>query len=70
MRIEKIGLNTDGSRIRTKVYDVEKKQLLGVFESRADASRFTGVSVSTITGHVRRKSRSTNNKLNRILCFR
>lgn len=70
MRIGRIGLCVDSSKIRTKVYDVERKQLLGTFESRSDASRFTGVPVSSIASHVRNKTKSVNNKLNKTLCFR
>lgn len=68
MRIEKIGLYTSG--IRTKVYDVEKKELIGTFESRNDASKFTGVSLGHIADHVRKKRKVFSNKLNRKITFR
>jgi len=68
MRIEKIGLYASG--IRTKVFDVERKELIGVFESRNDAAKFTGVSIGHITEYVRRKSRCWSHKLNRKITFR
>lgn len=70
MRIERIGLSSDLSKVKTKVYDVEKKELLGVFESRAEASRFTGVANKRIQELIRNKTRCSKNKLNRTICFR
>jgi hypothetical protein len=68
MRLEKIGLYTSG--IRTKVYDVEKKELIGTFESRNDAAKYTGVSLSHIADHVRNKRRVYSNKLLKKITFR
>lgn len=68
MRIERIGLFTSG--IRTKVYDIERKELIGTFESRNDAARFTGVSLSHIADHVRSKRRVFSRKLNKKITFR
>lgn len=68
MRLEKIGLYTSG--IRTKVYDVEKKELIGTFESRNDAAKYTGVSLSHIADHVRTKRRVYSHKLLKKITFR
>jgi hypothetical protein len=68
MRLEKIGLYTSG--IRTKVYDVEIKELIGTFESRNDAAKFTGVSLSHIADHVRSKRKVFSRKLNKKITFR
>lgn len=68
MRLEKIGLFTSG--IRTKVFDVERKELLGTFESRNEAARFTGVSLGHIADHVRTKRKVFSIKLNKKITFR
>lgn len=68
MRIERIGLFTEG--IRTKVFDVDKKELIGVFESRNDAAKFTGLPLGHIKNYVSRKSKHYSKKLNRKITFR
>lgn len=68
MRIEKIGLEVEG--IKTKVFDVDKKLLLGVFPSRSAAGRFTGLSASRVTDYVRDRTICSSNKLNKRICFR
>ena len=68
MRLEKIGLYTSG--IRTKVYDVDKKELIGTFESRNDASKFTGVAHNHIADYVRHKRRVYSQKLLKKITFR
>lgn len=68
MKLEKIGLYTSG--IRTKVYDVERKELIGTFESRNDAAKFTGVYLGHIAEHVRKKRRVFSIKLNKKITFR
>lgn len=68
MRIERIGLVVSG--IRTKVYDVEKKVLLGTFESRAEASKFTGISASNINEYIRNKTKCRSKLLNAKITFR
>lgn len=68
MRIEKIGLEVEG--IKTKVFDVEKKQLIAVFPSRSEAGKFAGLSASRVTDYVRNKTICSSNKLNKKICFR
>jgi len=68
MRIEKIGLEVEG--IRTKVYDVDKKELLGTFESRSQAAKFTGLSTSRMLKYIREKSVHYSKTLNKRVCFR
>jgi len=66
------GLDNDIAKRKVKVYDVEKKELLGEFESMTLAANFTGVSVGRIGSYLRNKGRTkkTTNKLGKILCFR
>jgi hypothetical protein len=68
MRLERIGMYCSG--IRTKVYDVERKELLGVFESRGDAARYTGIDIRRITDVVRSKSKVYSKKLKTKITFR
>jgi len=68
MRIEKIGLHVEG--IKTKVYDVDRKELLGVFSSRSEAGRFTGLSSARVSDYVKDKTICKVNKLNKTICFR
>lgn len=68
MRTEHIGLYVEG--IRTKVYDVDKKELIGTFESRNDAAKFTGLPLGHIKNYVTKKSKHFSKKLNRKITFR
>jgi hypothetical protein len=68
MRLEKIGLHVEG--IKTKVFDVDKKELLGVFPSRSAAGQFTGLPASRVTDYVRDRTICSSNKLNKRICFR
>lgn len=68
MRLEKIGLNVEG--IKTKVYDVDKKELIQVFPSRSEAGKFTGLTASRVTDYVRNKTICSSNKLKKRICFR
>lgn len=68
MRIEKIGMEVEG--IKTKVFDVDKKELIGVFKSRSEAGRFTGLPPSRVSDYVRDKTICKSNKLNKTICFR
>jgi Trp operon repressor len=56
--------------VKTKIYCVETKTLLKVCESRREASKYTGVPVTSITRHVQQKSRNSNNRLKKVICFR
>lgn len=68
MRLEKIGLHVEG--IKTKVFDVDKKELLGVFPSRSAAGKFAGLPASRVTDYVRDRTICSSNKLNKRICFR
>ncbi len=68
MRIEKIGLHVEG--IKTKVFDVEKKQLIAVFPSRSEAGKFTGLPASRVSNYVKSKTICSSNKLKKRICFR
>lgn len=68
MRLEKIGLHVEG--IKTKVFDVDKKVLLGVFESRNAAGKFTGLRASKVSDYVKDRTICSVNKLNKRICFR
>lgn len=68
MRVERIGLQVEG--IRTKVYDVDAKQLLGTFESRADACKFTGMDSARIKEYITEKRIYKSKKLDKRVCFR
>lgn len=64
------GTNNDIFNIPTKVYDVEKKQLLGTFESRTKAADFLGVSTVTVSKAFKYKHRIHKNKLGITACIR
>lgn len=55
---------------KVKVYDVGKKELIGVFDTATEAAAFTGISPKDISKYVRFKWKNHVNKLNRTICFR
>lgn len=64
------GISGHELKVRTKVYDAERQELLGDFESRLKASQFTGVPALSIHQYIKRKCRCHKNKLGKILAFR
>lgn len=64
--------NIDGVPIGgiVKVYDVEKKELIGTFESFVAAAKFCGVSPGLVASAIKQKSRNKKNKLGKTICFR
>lgn len=54
---------------KIKVYDVDKKELLGIFTLK-EAADFTGVSQGHIHQAIAHKWRCYKNKLNKTICFR
>lgn len=67
---KKIGLDNEITHIKTKVYDVVNKKLLGEFDTRRAAADFAGVDPSNIKAYVVNKSKCRKNKLNTIITFR
>jgi hypothetical protein len=53
-----------------KVYDVEKKELLGTFPSIYEAAKFAGIGSYGVAQYIKFKYRCHTNKLNKILAFR
>lgn len=66
----RVGITNEISRRRVKVYDVDKKELLGTFESITEASDFTGVANGAISSYIKGKIKCHTNKLDRVLAFR
>lgn len=67
---KRIGLDNEVTYVKTKVYDVVNKKLLGEFDTRKAAADFAGVDPSNIKAYVTRKSKCRKNKLNTIITFR
>ncbi len=55
---------------RVKVFDVDKKELLGTFESMTAAGKFSGISTDFVRTCIATKCRCYKNKLNKTLAFR
>jgi hypothetical protein len=55
---------------KVKVFDVEKKALIQEFETMTGAARFCGLDPREVARHIKSKSRSNNNSLNKTICFR
>ena len=68
----RIGVACVDNRVRVKIYDSIKKELLQICESRVEAAKFTGLDCSSIRSHVKNKtaSKPTSNKLGLRLVFR
>jgi hypothetical protein len=62
--------DTKDWKIPTKVYDVEKKELLAVCESRFAAAKYLGVDPGIIRWAFDKKARIYKNKLGIVACIR
>jgi len=62
--------NTENTRRKVKVFDVANKKLLKECNSLHEAAEFTGVDLSNIIRFIKRKGRSSTNKLGIVICFR
>lgn len=70
MLLRRVGMDNTINYRKVKVYDVEKKQLIGEFETAVAASRATGVPASRISRLIANKSKNRTNKLGLVLAFR
>ncbi len=55
---------------KVKAYDVEKKELIGEFETLIACCKHFGINPGSLTTMIRKKSRCYKNNLNRTLTFR
>lgn len=56
--------------IPTKIYDVEKRELIKEFPTRSAASDFSGVVIDRIADIVKNKRKCRKNNLGKIITFR
>ena len=59
------GINGQDVKIKTRLFDVDKKQLIGEFDSRTEAADFIGVQTGTVSNAYKHRGiiKSKTNKL-------
>lgn len=65
-----LGISNDLNYRKVKVYDVDKKELIGEFKSLGEAGRFAGISGLMVSKYIQKKHRCHTNSLGKILAFR
>jgi hypothetical protein len=67
---QRLSISNDVLKVKTKVYCVDTKTLLGEFESRREAALFAGIGECHVSKYVQKKYINTKNKLGKRLAFR